>query len=147
MKSLNMVPISEYVALKMEADRLTELVENLTQNLVSNAHIGNHLEKGIVIGSNGQSKFVKISEIVMIKAESNYSSIYLSDGQCLFTSKTLKYWAEKCNVSYLIRLHKTYLVNISKITDFELSTGKVYLQGDLIANFSKAGKKELARLR
>ncbi len=45
MKSLNMVPISEYVALKMEVDRLTELVENLTQNLVSNAHIGNHLEK------------------------------------------------------------------------------------------------------
>ena len=148
MKNVKMIPISAYVALKLEVDRLTDLVVDLNEKLSRNGnHNGHHLEKGILINSNGQSKFIKISEIVMIKAESNYSSIYTAEGNCHLTSKTLKYWEEKCNVSYLVRLHKSYLVNFGRIKNFELSTGKVQLDGDMIAQCSKNGKKLLAKLK
>jgi two-component system LytT family response regulator len=148
MKSINMVPISDYVALKMEVDRLTGLVEDLTEKLSkSNLNPNTHLEKGVFVNSNGQSKFIKISEILMVKAESNYSSIYTIDGQCHFTSKTLKYWEENCKAPFLVRTHKTYLINFGKIVHYERSTGKIMLAGNVAAHCSKAGKKILSLLR
>ena len=97
-----MVQISDSISLKMEVDRFTDSVKDLTAQLLKvNQKCGSILEKGIIVPSGGLSHYVKVSDIVMIKADSNYSTIYLSNGDRLFTSKTHKYWYAKCNASCL----------------------------------------------
>lgn len=145
-----MVPINEYVALKMEVDRLNDLVEDLTGKLTK-IHLQqgtvSSLEKGIVVSSGGFGRYVKVSDIVMIKAESNYSMMYLTDGTTLFTSKTLKYWSEKCDVNYLFRVHKSYLINGRMIQSFEPSKGKLILHGGIQAFYTAQGRKLLLGLK
>lgn len=148
MKSIKMVPISDYVTLKIEVDRLTDLVEELTGKLAkSNLTTHSPLEKGIVVSSGGNSRYIRVSDIVMFKAESNYSTIYLADGTHLFTSKTVKYWTEKCNANFLYRVHKTYLVNARMIESFESSTATIQLKGGHKATYSDAGRKLLSGLK
>ena len=72
----------------------------------------------------------------MIQAESNYSILYLVSGESVFTSKTLKYWQEKCHVPFLQRVHKSYLINVHYITSFVPKTGEVLLKGGLKAHYS-----------
>jgi DNA-binding LytR/AlgR family response regulator len=148
MKSIKMVPISDYVTLKMEVDRLTDLVEELTGKL-ARINLTSHapLEKGIVVSSGGNSRYIKISDIVMFKAESNYSTIHLIDGSHLFTSKTVKYWTEKCNANFLYRVHKSYLVNARMIESFEASTATIHLKGGHKATYSETGRQLLSGLK
>ncbi len=56
---------------------------------------------------------VTVSNIVLVKAESNYSFIYLSDGSKIFTSRTLKHWQNFFNNQSLVRIHRSYLINVS----------------------------------
>ena len=144
-----MVPISDYVPLKMEVDRLTDLVDDLTSRLKTvNQHSSGSMEKGIIVSSRGLSQFVKVSDIVMIKADNNYSSIYMSNGECLFTSKTLKFWETKCtNASCMHRVHKSYIVNSRKIVSFEPKTGKLEMMNGYTAYYTEQGRKLLLGLR
>ncbi len=150
MKIIKTVPISEYVTLKMEVDRLTDLVTELTGKLSkvqAKQGASPQLEKGIVISSGGHSKYIKVSDIVMIKAESNYSMIHVISGESYFTSKTVKYWTEKCNAPYLYRVHKSYLINSKMIESFELSKGKIYLKTGITARYTEMGRKVLTGLK
>ena len=150
MKSIKMVPISDYVSLKLEGDRLNELVKVLTGKLAKvNVQHGasSPIEKGIAISSGGKSRYIKVSDIVMIKAESNYSTIHLATGDYLFTSKTVKYWTEKCNATYLFRVHKSYLINGRMIESFEASKSRIFLKGGHVAAYSDQGRKLLTGLK
>ena len=54
-------------------------------------------------------------EILYVKAEDNYTSIVLEDDKIL-ASLNLKSLAEKLPQSQYIRIHRSYMVNISRIT-------------------------------
>ena len=148
MKINNTVPLNEYVALKLEVDRLSNIVMELSAKL-SKANVlpSTVLEKGIVISAAGKSRYIKVSEIVMIKAESNYSTIHLQDGSQILTSKTLKYWEEKCNASQLYRVHKSYVINTRMIDSFEASVSKLFMKGGHLAFYSGSGRKMLSGLK
>lgn len=58
-----------------------------------------------------KNKNMVASNIIMVKAESNYSYIYLKDGTKIFTSRTLKHWQGLLDESDFVRIHRSYLVN------------------------------------
>jgi len=138
MEVVKMVPISEYVALKMEVQRLNSLVEELAGKLKSETNILSDKahEKFIFIKSKGCSRMVHIADIVMIKAESNYSTIFLITGDSIFTSKTLKYWQDKCQNGYFQRVHKSFLINNRCIMTLESKSKTITLLGNFKAQFS-----------
>ena len=147
MKTVKTVPINEYVALKLEVDRLADQVEQLTARLAGmTMQAMPKFEKGIVVPSGNLKQYIRISDIAMVRAESNYSTIFMTNGNHYFTSCTLKHWTQKCNEPYMSRIHKSYLVNVHAIISFELSTGKVYLKGGYTAHCSETGKKILSGL-
>jgi two-component system LytT family response regulator len=66
------------------------------------------------------AKYIRLSDIIMMEAESNYTSVLLTDGQHILTSKTLKYWIEKIRDHQdFIRLHRSYLVNKTHIAIYQ----------------------------
>jgi len=151
MRSIKMVPINDYVALKMEVDRLNDLVLSLSNKLSEGQRVKPEViheqEKAIIVSSNNMSHYIKVVDIAMIKAESNYSYICLVNGESLFTSKTLKYWQEKCNASFLNRMHKSYLVNNKCILSFEAKSSKLQLMGGHTASYTESGRKMLIGLK
>ena len=73
---------------------------------------------------------VKPNTIVYIKGEDNYSKIFLEDGSKSMSSTTLKKIYDKIADYGFVRVHKSYVVNISRINGFNGTT--LYVGAELI---------------
>ncbi|WP_025740963.1 LytR/AlgR family response regulator transcription factor [Aquimarina pacifica] len=97
---------------KREADLLdTVLVPNITA-----------VEGKITIPVQDGFEVLQISDIMYCEADDNYTKIYLDKGQKL-VSKTLKYFEDSLHQHGFARIHKSYLVNISKIVRYRKGKG------------------------
>lgn len=103
-------------------------------------------KKQLRVFASNQHRLVNIDDIIMITAYSNYSTIFLKNGDKLFTSKTLKYWESECNTGELVRIHKSFLVNKSMIISIDAKIFEVVLPQGLRAKYSRMSKKDLMRL-
>ncbi|MEM6843655.1 MAG: LytTR family DNA-binding domain-containing protein [Bacteroidota bacterium] len=78
------------------------------------------------------------SDILFVKAESNYSVFYLKGNRQITLGKTLKYFQEKLPVSF-IRIHQSYLVNTQKIKKYlRRDGGALLLEEDHLLPISKS---------
>ncbi|MCB0647840.1 MAG: LytTR family transcriptional regulator DNA-binding domain-containing protein [Saprospiraceae bacterium] len=80
------------------------------------------------------------SEIIMVKAESNYSFIHFANGRRLFTSKTLKHWQSCFEGKDFIRIHRSYLINKNFIRKIDRSAKEIFLENDLSASIARSFK-------
>ncbi len=97
---------------KREADLLDAvLVPNITA-----------IDGKITIPVQDGFEVLQISDILYCEADDNYTNIYMEKGQKL-VSKTLKYFETSLHQHGFVRIHKSYLVNISKITRYRKGKG------------------------
>ncbi|WP_106793835.1 LytTR family DNA-binding domain-containing protein [Aquimarina sp. Aq78] len=80
------------------------------------------VEGKITIPQQDGFEVLQICDILYCEADDNYTKIYLNKGQKL-VSKTLKYFEESLNTHGFVRTHKSYLVNVSKITRYRKGKG------------------------
>lgn len=97
--------------------------------------------KVIVAHSNGLKKIIKLAEITMITAQSNYSTITTVSCEQFFTSKTLKYWQKQINSSQFLRVHSSYLINLDEVEEFDISTKRIFMSNGSLAKLSDAYTK------
>lgn len=87
----------------------------------------NKLNKdSVIVIHNKVPVYVKYDDIVFIKAESEYSSVYLDTGEKLFVRKLLKYWEEKLPEEKFLRIHRSTIVNLEYIKTIENNFKKSY---------------------
>jgi two-component system LytT family response regulator len=142
MEVVKTVPFNEYFDLKKEVDYLRSLVAELSDklNTIDRQNNKEFKVKSIFIKTNGLGRYINIKDIIMIKADSNYSHLYLLNGESFLTSKTLKYWQEKCADPFLQRIHKSYLINTAFIVSVEQKTGKVNMVNGHLACSSRSSR-------
>jgi len=66
--------------------------------------------------------FKEISQIIYLRAEGNYSRVFMKDGTSILVSKTLKHFSRLLSLDSFAKPHQSFLVNfnfISKITKKE----------------------------
>ncbi|MBQ0735155.1 LytR/AlgR family response regulator transcription factor [Aquimarina celericrescens] len=80
------------------------------------------VEDKITIPQQDGFEVLNISEILYCQADDNYTKIFLEQGQRL-VSKTLKYFEDSLNTQGFARIHKSYLVNVNKITRYRKGKG------------------------
>ncbi len=68
--------------------------------------------KSIFIHTNEFIYRIQPEEILYIKAESNYATLFLTHERKILASKTLKYFSELLNAYLFVRTHQSYLINI-----------------------------------
>jgi two-component system LytT family response regulator len=79
--------------------------------------------KKIVIKTTEKIYLILISDLVFIEADGSYSKLHLKDGNILMTSRALKDFEEMLNNQGFFRVHKSYLINLSAIREFERAGG------------------------
>ncbi len=96
----------------------------------------------IVLKDTNLHKVVTINEIIMIKAESNYSCFYFTDGDKVLISKTLKQ-IERDFPNIFFRIHKSYLINLDHALHWEIVRGgNLTLINNIIVPISYRKKSE-----
>lgn len=66
---------------------------------------------------------VDVEDIIRCESDSNNTLFYLNDGQKIFVTKTLKYFADMLKEFGFIRTHQSHLVNMQYIKEFIKSDG------------------------
>ena len=91
----------------------------------------------IFIREQNVTKRISTSDIIMIKSDSNYSTIFLSGGKEIFTSKTLKYWTTILINKTFIRTHASYLINSPYVEEINTHKRILHMVGNLEAMVSR----------
>ncbi|GAA4273987.1 LytTR family DNA-binding domain-containing protein [Aquimarina gracilis] len=81
-----------------------------------------NVEGKITIPQQDGFEVLEIVDILYCQADDNYTKIFLDQGQKL-VSKTLKYFEDSLTDYGFVRIHKSYLVNINKVTRYRKGKG------------------------
>ena len=96
--------------------------------LSSNSDNGANAEQSFFVRKGGEIKKVDINSIHWIKGEDNYSDVFYENGEKYTATQTLKSIAEKFTDYGFVRVHKSYVVNLSKVTSISGQTLYVGMQ-------------------
>ncbi|HNO03192.1 MAG: response regulator transcription factor [Chitinophagales bacterium] len=115
----------------IKVDELTSYVEKLKhQNLQ---------EKKIMINTNEGAIFVKVSDIIKLESESNYTILYLDNNKKIIASKTLSVFEAMLEELNFMRIHRSFVINLTKIKNIENEAGCYHV------NMSDASRVEVSR--
>jgi len=74
----------------------------------------------VKVDSKGMKEIlIKYSDLVFVEAMQNYVNLYVENGRTYLSYNTLKEMEENLPRSLFIRIHKSYIINDSKITSVE----------------------------
>lgn len=120
----------------LQHDELNNSVEKLkAQNLQANK---------IMISTNEGAFFIKVSEIIMLESESNYTIIYLENNKKFLASKTLSVFEEMLENLNFMRIHRSFIVNLTKIKTIKCLDGNysAVLEDNAKVEISRRKKKD-----
>jgi two-component system, LytTR family, response regulator len=102
-----------------------ERLEVLSQTLIN----PNSVER-ISISALDSIYFVSLKEIIRLEAQDNYTNIYLTSGEKITTSKTMRVYEDMLEHRNFFRIHKTHIINVNYIRKFMKGDGGYVIMDD-----------------
>ena len=96
------------------------------------------VRKEIFIKSGYEHIKILVDNIRYIKSDADYTEIHLSAKKHL-SSESLRHWLENLNLQQFVRIHKSYIVNISKVE--RIAGNQVYLDDAVPIPIGRAYKE------
>lgn len=126
---------------KIRAQQKDALLEDKLQLLLGNLN-DNHDK--INISADGKVYLLDKDEVVMLKSDKSYTTIYLSSDQEIVVSKTLKEVEKKFQFSQFYRVHNSYLINLNHVKEYLKGLGgELIMTNGETASISRTKKAEL----
>ncbi len=95
-----------------------EVFDNLKENIANNSI------RKIALPTSSGILFVKVEDIVYLKAEGSYTNFYMSNGKQVLVSRKIKeYEAALSNENRFYRPHRSYVINADRITEYVKADG------------------------
>lgn len=96
-----------------------EKIEALIDNIQSK---GERLTK-IALPSMEGLQFVELDDIIYCESQDNYTQFFLTDGQRIMVSKTIKYFEEVLDETKFFRVHRSNIINLKYIDKYVKGEG------------------------
>ncbi len=128
---------------KMKSGASSSGIKELKSHFVENTV----LDK-IVVKSNSNIHVIPLDEVIYIESEDDYVMIHSKNGKHL-KHQTMKFYEEQLNSNKFIRIHRSYIVNVSeinKIEKFGKETYQVVLKNGTSLKVSRSRYQELKSL-
>ncbi|MEZ5195597.1 MAG: LytTR family DNA-binding domain-containing protein [Bacteroidales bacterium] len=101
----------------------------------------------IILKTNEHIHLVNTTEIIRIEADGNYSTFFIEDGRKVIVCKAIKDYEEELIDKGFHRIHKTHMINISKLKYFDKSdSGDVILTDGSVVPVSFRKREMLLNL-
>jgi two-component system, LytTR family, response regulator len=111
------------------------------ETLVSNLNSPKERER-IVISGTTSLTIVLLSQLILCRAESNYTRIFTSSQGEIVSTTNLGEYESILPSTYFFRAHKSYLVNLNHIQKFNKMNNQLTLTGDLMADLAARKRNE-----
>jgi two-component system LytT family response regulator len=134
---------TRYIALNQREDQRNERLNNLKQDLDRK-----NLKKLSLPNGQGYT-LVALENIIRIEADSNYSVFHLADKEKITVSKVLKEYEELLPEQQFVRIHKSSIVNLDYVTEYNSKNGLEVLlvDGQKIAVSRRRSSDFLERIK
>jgi two-component system LytT family response regulator len=117
----------DYLLKPVAPERLAEALRRLTAKSAASGEATAEmlagpvlrLDDNILLRSGQRARFALIADISAIAARDNYSEVQLADGTKVFLRKSLKAWEDTLPATHFMRVHRTQIVNLARITRYE----------------------------
>ncbi len=86
--------------------------------------------------------FLKVSDIIYLQSESNYTQFYLVNNRKVLVAKTLKYFEEKLLPYNFMRVHQSNLINLAHMKEIDHGDNLAIMTDGIKVEISKRKKKE-----
>jgi two-component system LytT family response regulator len=137
----------DYLVKPVSRDRLNSTLERLSEKVkeinsitdyqILLESIGNKDTQKIVIPESSGKVVVILNDIICIKGEGSYATLYLKNNKRITISKNLKYFEKTLPIdSFFFRSQKSWIVNLNEVQSFNLSKGDLTLSNMIIAKIS-----------
>ena len=100
----------------------------------------------LLITNHKTSQKVLIKNVMFLKGDVNYSTIYLESGKTRKLSHTLKFYEEFLRTHGFLRVHRTFLINPNYVTEYCEEKEIVKMRYGHEANISRRRKHEMKGL-
>ena len=128
---LKPIEVSE---LKVAVGKAMTRLENKVRNnqldhLIKNLYDVKHPEK-LGLPNGDRVDFIAIGDILYCRGEINYTHFFLKSGMKRTICKTLKEFESMLDPFNFIRIHQSYLVNLSHVVSYVRSDGGFFIMSD-----------------
>jgi two-component system, LytTR family, response regulator len=114
-------------------------IENLFRTLSQTGKINKmpvHTQEGII--------YLEAEKVLRLEADRNYTTVYLTDGRKFISSRTLKEYEDILTLSEFFRIHKSNIVNLNYVKQYNKGEGGEVLMTDgSLLEVSRYKKAEL----
>ena len=126
---------------KIKGSKKEDLLEDKLQLLLNNL---NENSDKINISADGKVYLLDKDDVVMLKSDKSYTTIFLKSEQQILVSKTLKEVEKKFLFSQFYRVHNSYLINLNHVKEYMKGLGgELIMTNGLTASISRNKKAEL----
>lgn len=94
-----------------------------TRNFLNNMNNPNDPSNTLIINTEKGIVLVKISDIIHIESDGNYSVLFLINGNKLISSKNLKTYDNYLDSNMFVRIHHSHLINLFEIRELYNKNG------------------------
>lgn len=147
----------DYLIKPINRLRLIEAVEKLSVKISEKSKLADYSVlldsmqekefKQIVIPELGNRRVLELKNIIAIEADGAYSKIHLTDSNTIIVSKSLKYFESALPQDvYFFRSHRTWIINIHLIKNFNKTQGIANLTCDIVAKISRNKLSDFEKL-
>src|SRR5215470_2500531 len=111
----------DYLLKPINPVRLAQAIERLTTHESAPASPVRALdyEDRLFIEVDERSRFLKVSDIVVISAMGDYSQIFSCDGEKSLVLKSLRDWEERLPAKHFTRIHRSTIINVDYVERVE----------------------------
>jgi two-component system LytT family response regulator len=124
----------DYLLKPVNPVRLKQAVAKLFETNKDSPCLINKLkfDDRLFLAVNSKMVFIKINQIIYIKAAGDYTEVVTSGGIKGLTLKTMKEWENRLPDQYFVRIHRSIIINLEKVNrlgeGFTTSVN-VYMEG------------------
>lgn len=114
---------------KIEIDNLKKSLSG-TQSPTEQKIFG--YDDSFFLTSGKKSQFVFIRNIALIKADKDYTVIFIDNGKSYYIKKTLKAWNTSLPENHFLQIHRSTIININQVSTVEKGDNysyKIFLKG------------------
>ena len=125
-------PINDhkFIAATQRATEKINQEEKLQMSLLESNLKNIQTKEKIMLRTSDQIHLVGYDELLSVEAGGNYSTFYIADGRKVIVSKPLKEFEEKLLENGFFRIHKSYMINIKKLSYFDKAEGGYVIMTD-----------------
>ena len=131
--------VVDYLLKPFSFQRFVKAISKIPTKNASQTNDNNDItRKELFIKSGYEHIKITIDDIFYIKSDADYTEIFLPNKKHL-SSEPLRYWLENLDNNQFMRIHKSYIINISKIQ--KVASNQVFLNEKIIIPIGRAFKE------